>query len=58
VDLRKLACGKREPKARKTGKIARSRNTKDVDLAALRAPDLAEAERALAALAEADLGIT
>ena len=37
-------------------RVPRSRTTKDVDLAALRASDLAEAERALAALAEADLG--
>jgi hypothetical protein len=37
-------------------RVPRSRTTKDVDLAALGVPDLAEAERALAALAEADLG--
>ncbi|HEY0938334.1 MAG TPA: nucleotidyl transferase AbiEii/AbiGii toxin family protein [Trebonia sp.] len=37
-------------------RVPRSRTTKDVDLAALRAPDLTEAERTLAALAEADLG--
>ena len=37
-------------------RVPRSRTTKDVDLAALRASDLAEAERELAALAEADLG--
>ena len=37
-------------------RVPRSRTTKDVDLAALRAHDLAEAERALAELAEADLG--
>jgi hypothetical protein len=37
-------------------RVPRSRTTKDVDLAALRASDLAEAERALAALAAADLG--
>ena len=37
-------------------RVPRSRTTKDVDLAALRAPDLAEAESALAMLAEADLG--
>jgi hypothetical protein len=37
-------------------RVPRSRITKDVDLAALRASDLAEAERALAVLAEADLG--
>jgi Nucleotidyl transferase AbiEii toxin, Type IV TA system len=37
-------------------RVRRSRTTKDVDLAALRAPDLAEAARALAVLAEADLG--
>ena len=37
-------------------RVPRSRTTKDVDLAALRASDLAEAERALAVLAEADLG--
>ena len=37
-------------------RVPRSRTTKDVDLAALRAPDLADAERALTALAEADLG--
>jgi hypothetical protein len=36
--------------------VPRSRTTKDVDLAALHASDLAEAERALAALAEVDLG--
>jgi hypothetical protein len=37
-------------------RVPRSRTTKDVDLAALHAPDLAEAERALAALAAANLG--
>jgi hypothetical protein len=37
-------------------RVPRSRTTKDVDLAALRASDLAEAGRALAALAEVDLG--
>src|SRR6202142_4251102 len=37
-------------------RVPRSRTTKDVDLAALRASDLAEAESALAALAEAGLG--
>jgi hypothetical protein len=37
-------------------RVPRSRTTKDVDLAALRASDLAEAERALAALVEVDLG--
>jgi hypothetical protein len=37
-------------------RVPRSRTTKDVDLAALHVPDLAEAERALAVLAEADLG--
>jgi Nucleotidyl transferase AbiEii toxin, Type IV TA system len=37
-------------------RVPRSRTTKDVDLAALRAPGLAEAERALAVLVEADLG--
>jgi hypothetical protein len=37
-------------------RVPRSRTTKDVDLAALQAPDPAEAERALAALAAADLG--
>ncbi len=37
-------------------RVPRSRTTKDVDLAALRASDLAEAERALAALAEVELG--
>jgi hypothetical protein len=37
-------------------RVPRSRTTKDVDLAALRAPGLAEAERALAGLVEADLG--
>jgi hypothetical protein len=36
-------------------RVPRSRTTKDVDLAALHASDLAEAERALAALVEADL---
>ena len=35
-------------------RVPRSRTTKDVDLAALRASDLAEAQRAVAALAEAD----
>jgi hypothetical protein len=37
-------------------RVPRSRTTKDVDLAALRASDLAEAGRALAALADVDLG--
>ena len=37
-------------------RVPRSRTTKDMDLAALRASDLAEAERALAALAEVELG--
>jgi len=37
-------------------RVPRSRVTKDVDLTALRASDLAEAQRALAVLAEADLG--
>lgn len=37
-------------------RVPRSRTTKDVDLAALNAVDLTEAERALASLAEADLG--
>ena len=37
-------------------RVPRSRTTKDVDLAALHASDLAEAERALAALVEVDLG--
>jgi hypothetical protein len=37
-------------------RVPRSRTTKDVDLAALVASDLAEAERALSVLAEADLG--
>jgi hypothetical protein len=37
-------------------RVPRSRTTKDVDLAALRASDLAEAGRALAALVEVDLG--
>jgi hypothetical protein len=37
-------------------RVPRSRATKDVDLAALRASDLAEAGRALTALVEADLG--
>jgi hypothetical protein len=37
-------------------RVPRSRTTKDVDLAALVASDLAEAERALTVLAEADLG--
>lgn len=37
-------------------RVPRSRTTKDVDLAALHAADFAEAERALAALAAADLG--
>jgi hypothetical protein len=37
-------------------RVPRSRTTKDVDLAALRAPGLAEAEGELARLAEADLG--
>jgi hypothetical protein len=36
-------------------RVPRSRATKDVDLAALRASDLAEAGRALTALVEADL---
>lgn len=37
-------------------RVPRSRTTKDVDLAALHASDLVDAERALAVLAEADLG--
>lgn len=37
-------------------RVPRSRTTKDVDLASLRAADLAEAERALAELVDADLG--
>jgi hypothetical protein len=37
-------------------RMPRSRTTKDVDLAALHASDLAEAERALAALVQVDLG--
>jgi hypothetical protein len=37
-------------------RVPRSRTTKDVDLAALHASDLAGAQTALAALAEADLG--
>jgi hypothetical protein len=37
-------------------RVPRSRATKDVDLAALRASDLAEAGRALTALVDADLG--
>jgi Nucleotidyl transferase AbiEii toxin, Type IV TA system len=37
-------------------RVPRSRTTKDMDLAALHASDLAEAERALIALAEVDLG--
>jgi hypothetical protein len=37
-------------------RVPRSRSTKDVDLAALHASNLADAERALAALAAADLG--
>jgi hypothetical protein len=37
-------------------RVPRSRTTQDVDLAALRASDLAEAGRALAALVEVDLG--
>jgi hypothetical protein len=37
-------------------RVPRSRTTKDVDLAALAAPDLTEAQRALAALAQVDLG--
>ncbi|MGD0700442.1 MAG: nucleotidyl transferase AbiEii/AbiGii toxin family protein [Trebonia sp.] len=37
-------------------RVPRSRTTKDMDLAALHASDLAEAERALAALAEVELG--
>jgi hypothetical protein len=37
-------------------RVPRSRTTKDVDLAALQASDLAEAERALAALVGVDLG--
>jgi hypothetical protein len=37
-------------------RVPRSRTTKDVDLAALRASDLAEAGRVLAALVEVDLG--
>jgi Nucleotidyl transferase AbiEii toxin, Type IV TA system len=41
---------------RMLARVPRSRTTKDVDLASLRAPDLADAERALATLAEADLG--
>ena len=36
-------------------RVPRSRTTKDVDLAALHASDLAEAERALTALVEVDL---
>jgi hypothetical protein len=39
-------------------RVPRSRTTKDVDHAALRAPDLAEAERALAALQKPTSGIT
>jgi hypothetical protein len=37
-------------------RVPRSRTTRDVDLAALHASDLAEAERALAALVEVELG--
>jgi hypothetical protein len=37
-------------------RVPRSRTTKDVDLAALHAADLVEAQRALVVLAEADLG--
>jgi hypothetical protein len=37
-------------------RVPRSRTTRDVDLAALQASDLAEAERALAALVEVELG--
>ena len=37
-------------------RVPRSRTTKGLDLVALRAPDLADAERGLVTLAEADLG--